>query len=104
MKISKSFFVLLGFTSLLSSQTLFAQASGQNPILRNAALTELVEYVVEIRPEVIQVLIDEEIGERDINAALAGWLPQISANATLSHTLKLQVSPLNMGGEISYIA
>jgi len=103
MKISKSFFVLLGFTSLLSSQTLFAQGSGQNPILRNATLPELVEYALENKPEVKQALIDEEIGELDINAALSGWLPQISANATLNHNLKQQVSPLNMGGDISYI-
>src|SRR5690606_1203799 len=80
-----------------------AQTSQNSPTLQNATLPQLVEYALENKPAVKQAIIDEEIGERDINSALSGWLPQISANASLNHNLKQQVSPLTIGGETSYI-
>lgn len=83
---------------------LHAQSNQNTPVLHNATLPQLVEYALENKPEVKQALIDEEIGERDINSALSGWLPQISASANLSHDIKQQVSPLTIGGETSYIA
>jgi len=82
---------------------LYAQAGQPSPELQNATLPQLIEYALSHKPGVKQALLDEEIGEREIKSALSGWLPQISANATLDHNLKQQVSPLTIGDETSYI-
>jgi len=102
MKNCKKVFVYIGLIALLLPS--LSQAQVNNPVLQNATLPQLVEYALKNKPEIKQALIDEEIGERDINSALSGWLPQISANADLNHTLKQQVSPLTIGGETSYIS
>src|SRR5690606_41499555 len=99
MKICKTIFVLLGFIPLLIPQV-HAQ-SPTSPELQNATLPQLVEYALKNKPEIQQALIDEEIGERDIKSALAGWLPQMRASASLDPTLKQQVSPLTIGAETS---
>jgi len=104
MKICKSIFVLMGFIPILMPAILNAQTNQNTPTLQNATLQQLVEYALENKPEVKQALIDEEIGERDIKSALSGWLPQITANADLNHTIKQQVSPLTIGDETSYIS
>lgn len=102
MKNRKKIFVYIGLIALLLPS--LSQAQDNSPILQNATLPQLVEYALKNKPEIKQALIDEEIGERDINSALSGWLPQITANADLNHTLKQQVSPLTIGGETSYIS
>src|SRR5690554_939163 len=102
MKNCKKIFLYIGLLALFLPN--LAQAHVNGPILQNATLPQLVEYALKNQPEIKQALIDEEIGERDINSALSGWLPQISANADLNHTLKQQVSPLTIGGETSYIS
>src|SRR5690606_10133238 len=102
MKNCKKILVYIGLIALLSPSLLHAQVN--NPILENATLPQLVEFALKNKPEIKQALIDEEIGERDINSALSGWFPQISANADLNHSLKQQVSPLTIGGETSYIS
>ncbi len=103
MKNCKRIFLYIGLIALFLPN--FSQAQQVNdPTLQNATLPQLVEYALKNKPEIKQALIDEEIGERDINSALSGWLPQISANADLNHTLKQQVSPLTIGGETSYIS
>jgi outer membrane protein len=102
MKNCKKILVYIGLIALLSPNLLHAQVNSQ--ILENVTLPELVEFALKNKPEIKQALIDEEIGERDINSALSGWFPQISANADLNHSLKQQVSPLTIGGETSYIS
>src|SRR5690606_6575322 len=97
MKICKTLFVLLGLIPIFLPNAIQAQTSQNSPTLQNATLPQLVEYALENKPAVKQAIIDEEIGERDINSALSGWLPQISANASLNHNLKQQVSPLTIG-------
>ena len=56
----------------------------------NATLDELIDYALRNKIELKQAYIDQEIGEREIASALSGWFPQISANASLLHNLKLQ--------------
>ncbi len=94
---------LIGFYSLFaffSANQSFAQTNQSSPVLQNATLPQLVEYALENKPGVKQALIDEEIGERDIKSALSGWLPQISANADLTHSIKQQQAniPKNNSG------
>lgn len=71
-----------------------------NQTLQQMTLPQLIEYALENRPSMQQAFIDEEIGERDIKSALSGWLPQVSANADLSHSIKQQQAsiPRNNAG------
>jgi outer membrane protein len=55
-------------------------------------LDQCIEYALANRPAVRQSALDEEIGEREIKANLAGWLPQLSAQYNLQHYLKMPVT------------
>lgn len=76
---------------LLIPLGLQAQTRGQ---VTSAELTleECIDYALGNRPEVRQARIDEEIGEREINASLSAWLPQLSAQYNVQHNFKLQTT------------
>lgn len=82
---------LLLMVCLLVPFWLQAQTRSQKP---SGALTleECIDYALSNRPEVRQAKIDEEIGEREINASLSAWLPQISAQYNVQHNFKLQTT------------
>lgn len=61
----------------------------------DATLDELVDYALRNKIELKQAEIDKEIGEREIASALSGWFPQIGANASLIHNLKIQTMVVN---------
>ena len=103
MKIHKFFFVLLGFIPILFPGYTFAQTNQEQEVLQNATLQQVIGYALKNKPEVKQAVLDEEIGERDINSALSGWLPQVNFDANYNHNLKQQTSALNVNGETSYI-
>lgn len=88
-------------SGLSSAQTV--QNSNKSPILTNATLQELIDYALINRPDIKQSLVDEEIGEREIKSALSGWLPQVNADATFNHNIKLQSNAITTNGETSYI-
>src|SRR5690606_5736702 len=96
-----TFLTLLGTAAFFSAGQAKAQQAPQE--LKDASLPELIAFALDNKPAVKQARLDEEIGEREIKSALSGWLPQISANASLDHNLKQQVSPLTIGDETSYI-
>lgn len=100
MNIRNTLIVLIGFVTILYSNESYAQSNQTPPMLQNATLPQLVEYALKNKPGIKQAIIDEEIGERDIKSALSGWLPQISANADLSHAIKQQNAtiPKNSSG------
>lgn len=100
MKIRNTLFVLIGYIAFLLPNDSYAQTKQNTTVLQNATLPQLVEFALENKPGIKQALLDEEIGERDIKSALSGWLPQISANADLSHAIKQQQStiPKNSSG------
>ncbi|MXV16425.1 TolC family protein [Hufsiella ginkgonis] len=58
-------------------------------------LEQCIRYALKNQPGVQQSLLDEEITERDIRASLAGWLPQVSGDANLSHYLKRPTTLFN---------
>jgi outer membrane protein len=103
MKIHQLILVLLGLIPIITPGAVFAQTSGENEVLKDATLPQVIEYALKNKPEVKQALLDEEIGERDIKSALSGWLPQINADANFNHNLKQQVNALTTNGETSYI-
>src|SRR5690606_24936111 len=102
MKILKPGCVLLIVISLIMPDRLKAQTV-ETSQLQRATLPQLVEYALQSQPKTKQALLDEEIGEREINSALSGWLPPDNASANCNHNLKQAVSPLTMGGETTYI-
>lgn len=81
--------VILGYILiplLLSAQVKSDAVSG------SLTLEQCIEYALKNKPSVKRAFIDEEIGEREIKANLAGWYPQITAQYNLQHYLKLPVS------------
>jgi outer membrane protein TolC len=64
----------------------------QDSTAQRLTLQECVEYALKNQAEVQQAQLQEEIGESQIKAQLAGWLPQVSANYALSHNIKRQQS------------
>lgn len=103
MRIHKIVLVFLGFIPLLLPNSINAQIKNDSLVLQNATLEQILQYALKNKPEVRQSLVDEEIGEREINSALSGWLPQINADASFNHNLKQQVNALTTNGETSYI-
>ncbi len=103
MKTHKLFFVLLGFIPILLPGYTLAQTTPGNEVLKDATLQQVIDYALKNKPEVKQALLDEEIGEREINSALSGWLPQINLDANYTHNLKQQVNALTTNGVTNYI-
>lgn len=55
-------------------------------------LEQCLAFALENRPAVQQAQLDERIGEREIRASLAGWLPQLGAQYNLQHYLKMPIT------------
>ncbi|WP_026462975.1 TolC family protein [Adhaeribacter aquaticus] len=55
-------------------------------------LEQCITFALKNKPAVRQAQLDEEIGEREIRANLAGWLPQISAQYNLQHYLRMPIT------------
>ncbi len=73
--------------------TVLAAQPNAGEIPQNLTLAQCVEYALNNRAAVEQAAIDEAIGDRQINANLSGWLPQINANFGGTHNIKLQQQP-----------
>lgn len=82
--------LLLG--CLLSPTLLLAQ-NGAAPAEENLTLEQCVAFALKNRAAVEQALLDEAIGEREINANLSGWFPQVAARYGGTHNIKLQQQP-----------
>ncbi|MXV52549.1 TolC family protein [Pedobacter sp. HMF7647] len=89
----KALIVLIAVTPVLAK----AQNNADS-VLRSASLSQCINYALKNQPGVKQSLIDEEIGERDIKSALAGWFPQIRGEGNFTSYLKQPTSILNIGG------
>lgn len=72
-----------------------AQEATKTPLPQNATLEQLIDYALENKISVRQAEIDEEIGEKDIATALSGWFPQISANGSYTHNIKIPTTFIN---------
>lgn len=62
----------------------------------NATLDDLIDYALRNKIELKQAQLDKEIGEKEIASALSGWLPQINATGSYTHTI--QIPSVNIGG------
>ncbi|RYD96933.1 MAG: TolC family protein [Sphingobacteriales bacterium] len=64
-------------------------------------LQQCIDFALANQPQVRQARIDETIGERQINAQLSGWMPQVFAQYSYNHFLKRQV--IAFGEEVQRI-
>lgn len=64
------------------------------------SLDECIRYALKNQPTLKQAAVDQEINERNINIALADWLPQINGTGTYQHNFQRAVSayPDGAGG------
>ncbi|KAA8485815.1 outer membrane protein TolC [Arcticibacter tournemirensis] len=90
MRYNKLLLPLLVSIPLLAPVLLKGQPQQEERTLQNATLQQCIDYALKNQPEVRQSLIDEEIGERDINSALSGWLPQITGTGSYNYNIKQQ--------------
>jgi len=72
-------------------------------MLKDATLDQLIKYALDNRPEIKQAKIDERIGEKDIQSAMSGWMPQIGLSAAYTYNIKLQENPLTVNGQTNFI-
>ncbi|MFZ4862954.1 TolC family protein [Sphingobacterium sp. Mn56C] len=82
----------LVFLAITGSSAVFAQ---QGELRSKATLDDLIDYALRNKIEVKQAAIDKEIGEREIASALSGWFPQVNANGSMTHALKLPTVNFN---------
>jgi len=64
------------------------------PPVAPLTLAQCVSYALRQQPAVRQALLDEEIGQRTVQAELSGWLPQVEGTGTYRRNLKLPVAVL----------
>ena len=104
MKSRNLLIIMLLCIPLLLPGSVYAQSivKAEQP-LTNATLQQCIDYALSNRPEVKQSILDEEIADRDIKSALAGWLPQINATGSLNHNLKQQSQVLTTNGVSSLL-
>ncbi|MFC5271101.1 TolC family protein [Adhaeribacter terreus] len=71
-----------------------AAQGNQNQTVSADSLTleQCIAYALQNKPSVQQAYIDEQIADREIKAALAGWLPQLGLDANVQHYLKMPVT------------
>ena len=85
---------IICFLSLVLLCCWWPLASQGQPASATGPLTldQCIQFALANRPALRQSALDEEIGEREIRAGLAGWLPQLSAHYNLQHYLKMPVT------------
>ncbi|MDB5210654.1 MAG: TolC family protein [Sediminibacterium sp.] len=66
-------------------------------VLHDATLAGCVQYAITHQPVIQQALLDEAITEKQIQARLADWYPQVNLNYNLQHSFELPVSYFSGG-------
>lgn len=70
----------------------YAQQTGNDALPAKASLQQLIDYALSNKISLMQAAIDEEIGEKDIDIALSGWLPQVNASGSYNYNVKVPTS------------
>ena len=76
--------------------------SGNDSLLQDATLKNVIQYALKRQPAVEQSLIDEKITNLQIRSRLADWYPQINFNYQYQHNFEVQTSviggsPIKLG-------
>ncbi len=84
------------FTLVLAFQLLAGQSQAlPDSSLPNATLEACVQYALTHQPAIQQSLLDEAITEKQIQARLADWYPQVNFNYNLQHNFELPAAFFN---------
>ncbi|MEO8174000.1 MAG: TolC family protein [Sediminibacterium sp.] len=81
---------------LLGSSKSWSQTKPDS-VLHDATLAGCVQYALTHQPAIQQALLDEAITEKQIQAKLADWYPQVNFNYNLQHNFELPVSYFSGG-------
>ncbi len=90
--------VLLIMADPIGSSAQVAGKAGQDSLLQDPTLTNVIEYALKRQPAVQQALIDEQITEQQIRTRLADWYPQINFNYVYQRNFQVQTSII--GGNV----
>lgn len=80
---------------LLLPGFLWGQQRGNDSVLQNATLENVVRYAIQRNPQLKNASLDEEITEALIRSKLADWYPQVNFNYTFQHNFQLPVANFN---------
>jgi outer membrane protein TolC len=83
---------LLVFTFLLFLFHNNSSAQNNSDSTSVVSLQQCIGFALRNQPTTKQASIDEQINERNIDIALADWLPQVNANANAQHYFQLPVT------------
>ena len=92
--------IIVRFITLCSTFLIGIAAWAQtktDSVLHDASLAGCVQYALTHQPLVQQSLLDEAIVEKQIQAKLADWYPQLNFNYNLQHSFELPVSYFSGG-------
>ena len=92
--------IIVRFITLCSTFPIGIAAWAQtktDSVLHDASLAGCVQYALTHQPLVQQSLLDEAIVEKQIQAKLADWYPQLNFNYNLQHSFELPVSYFSGG-------
>src|ERR1700748_1210646 len=92
MKKSFSLIFTIIVVYILSPFSLSAQVKPDSTSTSIVSLSQCISFALKNQPATKQANIDEEINERNIDIALADWLPQINATANAQHYFQLPVT------------
>ncbi len=65
------------------------QAEPAAGLPENASLQDCIDFALKNRASINIARIDEEIGEKDIDISLSGWLPQLGLTSNYNHNIKI---------------
>lgn len=84
------------FTCLSALCMVSAHAQNRtDTVFADATLPAVVQYAITHQPAIQQALLDEAITEKQIQARLADWYPQVNLAYNLQHNFELPVSYFN---------
>jgi outer membrane protein len=83
----------LSLIGVLSMSVVLSIAQiGNDSLLQDATLDNIIQYTLLHQPVVQKSLLDEQITRSQVNSRLADWYPQIDFDANMSHYFQLQTT------------
>lgn len=83
-------FIIIGFL-FECHFPVFSQGISDS-ILKEASLSNIIQYALKRQPVIQQALMDEAITELQIKSKLADWYPQVNLNYLFQHNFQVQTS------------
>jgi len=94
-RVTSSFFSATIVFLVLFPASSNAQPGGNDSVLQNPTLENVVNYAIQRNPDIKNASLNEEITETIIKSKLAEWYPQVNFNYSLQHTFQLPTANFN---------